>query len=136
MPLRHVVQQADHRNRRIRQLIRPNASVRMPALSSVKETPQGERRKHKVLTPEKLQTLLFSNVTSLIWKYWTLELFKMVEVKKEDDELTSGYFSKTRKSFAVMIVIRSTEDSERRHTRPPQGEFNIKDIHKIIKRRL
>ena len=57
----------------------------------------------------------------------------MVEVK-EDDEHIRVFFKKTRSHSPIVVVIRSTEDPEEDGILVLlKGEFNIKDIHKIIK---
>lgn len=117
------------------------ASVRMPGILM----PLVKKKLHKaginvksikVLTPEKLQ-----NDSTLLKRYLDdLEMLdfkdysKMVEVK-EDDEHIRVFFKKDKEVIhQIVVVIRSTEDSEEDGILVLlKGEFNIKDIHKIIK---
>ena len=117
------------------------ASVRMPSILM----PLVKKKLHKaginvksikVLTPEKLQ-----NDSALLKRYLAdLEMLdfkdysKMVEVK-EDDEHIRVFFKKDKEVIhQIVVVIRSTEGSEVDGILVLlKGEFNIKDIHKIIK---
>ena len=66
----------------------------------------------------------------MIWKCWTLRT-----IPKEDDEHIRVFFKKDKEVIhQIVVVIRSTEDSEEDGILVLlKGEFNIKDIHKIIK---
>ena len=108
------------------------ASVRMPGILM----PLVKKKLHKaginvksikVLTPEKLQ-----NDSALLKRY--LDDLEMLEVK-EDDEHIRVFFKKDKEVIhQIVVVIRSTEDSEEDGILVLlKGEFNIKDIHKIIK---
>ena len=134
MPLRHVVQQADHRNRRIRQPIRP--SIRTYAghthAFGEKETPQGghQREKHKSTHARETAKRYLADLEMLDFKDYS----KMVEVE-EGDEHIRVFFKKDKEVIhQIVVVIRSTEDPEEDGILVLlKGEFNIKDIHKIIK---
>ena len=117
------------------------ASVRMPGILM----PLVKKKLHKaginvrsikVLTPEKLQ-----NDSALLKRYLAdLEMLdfkdysKMVEVE-EGDEHIRVFFKKDKEVIhQIVVVIRSTEDPEEDGILVLlKGEFNIKDIHKIIK---
>ena len=101
------------------------ASVRMPGILM----PLVKKKLHKaginvksikVLTPEKLQ-----NDSTLLKRYLAdLDMLDIRVFFKKDKEVI----------HQIVVVIRSTEDPEEDGILVLlKGEFNIKDIHKIIK---